>query len=435
MAISQTTRFSIYKWSADTDAFTRTQMDVSHENIELYAAKMLSGASVPTAAAQYARTIFLNTDNNKLYYYDKEDASGTWRILETAVVQNSLADAKGDLIVASASDTWAKLVVGSDNTILTADSSTATGVKWAAPAIQVPAGTISATVAATAPAGYLFLEGQTIASAQTTYPSLWSVLPAAWKSGSSLVLPDWRGRYMASYKAADTNFGTLGSTVTGATQIATSHLPTHTHTINHGHTATNTVAADISHSHTINHGHGTGGGSGTTDSNNTNHVHNIDHTHPGATATAVGDHAHQAEGGAGAGYYFVRRVNSYRTNYVSGYDSNNDSIIDGTTAGNGMAIDISNTAGAGGHDHPVPAQTFYGNSNVNIGGAYGNGTHKHNVSVVDHSGSSGPMSANATTHVHSFTPTSHAGDSGNGGFANGQYVMPAGVINWMIKAH
>jgi hypothetical protein len=50
-------------------------MDVSHENIELYAAKMLSGATVPTAAAQYARSIFLNTTNSKLYYYDKEDRS------------------------------------------------------------------------------------------------------------------------------------------------------------------------------------------------------------------------------------------------------------------------------------------------------------------------------------------------------------------------
>ena len=283
MAISQSTRFSIYRWSADTDAFTRTQMDVSHQNIELYAAKMLSGATVPTAATEYARTIFLNTTDSKLYYYDKEDASGTWRILETAVVQNSLADAKGDLIVASASNTWARLGVGAQNSILTVTDGSST-VGWAAPVIQVPAGTISATVAATAPAGYLFLEGQTIASAQTTYPSLWSVLPAAWKSGTSLVLPDWRGRYMASYKAADTNFGTLGSTVTGATQIATSHLPTHTHTINHGHTATNTAASDISHTHNVGHTHST-----TVSANDTVHQHTMDHKHGTVTKKTVED--------------------------------------------------------------------------------------------------------------------------------------------------
>ena len=240
---------------------------------------------------------------------------------------------------------------------------------------------------------------------------------------------------MASYKAADTNFGTLGSTVTGATQIATSHLPTHTHTINHGHEATNTVAADISHSHTINHGHGTGGGSGTTGFNDTQHVHYINHTHPQATATGVGNHAHQAEGGADAGFYFVRRRNDYSSTYTSARNLAADGNITGTGTVFGIGMDISNTAGAGGHDHPVPAQTFYGHSDVNTSGVHGNGTHKHSVSVVDHAGNSGPMLANATTHVHSFTPTSHAGNSGNGGFANGQYVMPAGVINWMIKAH
>jgi hypothetical protein len=42
--------------------------------------------------------------------------------------------AKGDLIVGTGSQTFDNLTVGADNTILTADSSTATGLKWAAPA-------------------------------------------------------------------------------------------------------------------------------------------------------------------------------------------------------------------------------------------------------------------------------------------------------------
>jgi hypothetical protein len=49
-------------------------------------------------------------------------------------IQNTIVDAKGDLITATAADTPARLAVGANNTILTADSSTATGLKWAAAA-------------------------------------------------------------------------------------------------------------------------------------------------------------------------------------------------------------------------------------------------------------------------------------------------------------
>jgi hypothetical protein len=50
------------------------------------------------------------------------------------MVPKSLVDAKGDIIAATAADTVARLAVGANDTILTADSSTATGLKWAAAA-------------------------------------------------------------------------------------------------------------------------------------------------------------------------------------------------------------------------------------------------------------------------------------------------------------
>lgn len=51
-----------------------------------------------------------------------------------AYIPEAIVDAKGDLISATAADTPARLAVGANNTVLTADSTTATGLKWATPA-------------------------------------------------------------------------------------------------------------------------------------------------------------------------------------------------------------------------------------------------------------------------------------------------------------
>ena len=49
-------------------------------------------------------------------------------------IQPTIFDAKADLLTATAADTPARLAVGANGTLLTADSSEATGLKWAAPA-------------------------------------------------------------------------------------------------------------------------------------------------------------------------------------------------------------------------------------------------------------------------------------------------------------
>jgi hypothetical protein len=106
-------------------------------------------------------------DNNSLWYYSGAAwvASGATGDIEgvtagtgisgggtsgTVTITNSMAteiDAKGDLVVGTGADTFARLAVGANGTVLTAASGEATGLEWAAPAggggkvLQVVSGT------------------------------------------------------------------------------------------------------------------------------------------------------------------------------------------------------------------------------------------------------------------------------------------------------
>ena len=77
------------------------------------------------------------------------DMDFTWVTTDdTNAIQNAIVDAKGDLIAATAADTPARLAVGTNGQVLTADSTEATGIKWATPAgggkvLQVVQGTTS----------------------------------------------------------------------------------------------------------------------------------------------------------------------------------------------------------------------------------------------------------------------------------------------------
>lgn len=52
---------------------------------------------------------------------------------DSNAIQNAIVDAKGDLIGATAADTPARLAVGTNGQVLTADSTAGTGLKWATP--------------------------------------------------------------------------------------------------------------------------------------------------------------------------------------------------------------------------------------------------------------------------------------------------------------
>ena len=82
------------------------------------------------------------------------DLDFTWVAQDDSnAIQNAIVDAKGDLISATAADTPARLAVGTNGQYLTADSTTATGLKWsAAPSgkiLQVVSGASTTLVTST----------------------------------------------------------------------------------------------------------------------------------------------------------------------------------------------------------------------------------------------------------------------------------------------
>jgi hypothetical protein len=64
---------------------------------------------------------------------------------DSNAIQNSIVDAKGDLIGATANDTPARLAVGSNGQVLTADSTAATGLAWTTPASSIQNATFNDT--------------------------------------------------------------------------------------------------------------------------------------------------------------------------------------------------------------------------------------------------------------------------------------------------
>jgi hypothetical protein len=102
-----------------------------------YADHVLSGttAARPAASSVPAGTLYASSTDG-VVYQSSGSAWGTWLAAPTtpSVASDAIFDAKGDLIAGSAADTGARLPVGTNGQVLTADSAQTLGVKWATPA-------------------------------------------------------------------------------------------------------------------------------------------------------------------------------------------------------------------------------------------------------------------------------------------------------------
>lgn len=133
-------------------------------------------------------------------------------------IQPTIVDAKGDLITAVAADTPARIPVGANDTVLTADSTTATGLKWATAGGggMTLLSTTTLTVGATS---------TTISSISQSYDHLIILLSGIYTITSDDAI-QLRFNSDAGTNYGRANIRCLGTTVTGSTSTSVSEYVT-----------------------------------------------------------------------------------------------------------------------------------------------------------------------------------------------------------------
>jgi hypothetical protein len=147
------------------------------------------------------------------------DMDFSW-VTDATGIPATIFDAKGDIIAATAADTASRLAVGANNTVLTADSSTATGLKWAAPAASA--------------SGLTLIKAQTVGSAvssvevtsafSATYDNYLITYTGGAGSADAMDLSMQFGATTTGYAYSGFYQSTTSSTLTGYATNSTSAL-------------------------------------------------------------------------------------------------------------------------------------------------------------------------------------------------------------------
>jgi microcystin-dependent protein len=338
MAISQTTRLSLWRWSSNDDPLTRDQMTDSHQNLEDLAARFTSGlaSARPAAADSNARGFYLATDTNVLSYSDGSAwhnvnafATPTGMVpgdVNTAGSSTSIvrADHKHSLPAWGAAGNLQPVGTsaseGSNNTfaridhrhILDGGSVTAGKIgvggisapnQFAAQVVdtaalkdnhvtrgkiettqRIPVGSIMAFAGTnTAPDGWRFCDGSPVST--TDFPTLFGIIGYQYGgSGGTFFLPNLCDRIPRGAVNTTTAVGlTAGE---NSVTLSANQIPEHTHN------AGTIAVTNGEHTHSVN-------GYTYMSAVDMNHRHTISHTHTGTlTSNVVG-------GGTGFGTSFL----------------------------------------------------------------------------------------------------------------------------------
>jgi hypothetical protein len=115
-------------------ATTIARADHVHPTTGLVTNSLISakGALISGSGASTPAALSVGTDGHILTADSTETLGIKWAAAPASGIAETLLDAKGDLIVASAADTAARLAVGTNGHALLADSGATNGVKWGA---------------------------------------------------------------------------------------------------------------------------------------------------------------------------------------------------------------------------------------------------------------------------------------------------------------
>ena len=111
-------------------------LDVDTNNEEIVAVTEISGDTLTVVRARAGSSAIAHTAGASVkHVFTGDDATFFTTGVATAdgAIAKSLVTTKGDIIAATASATPARLGAGTNNQVLTVDSTTATGLKWATP--------------------------------------------------------------------------------------------------------------------------------------------------------------------------------------------------------------------------------------------------------------------------------------------------------------
>jgi len=106
---------------------------LQQQTVMVFASAAARTTALASVLAEGMVTYLKDTDVVEIY------TGASWVSLDDPnAIQNSIVDAKGDIITATADNTPARLAVGTNGQVLTADSTAATGLKWASAASSSP---------------------------------------------------------------------------------------------------------------------------------------------------------------------------------------------------------------------------------------------------------------------------------------------------------